>query len=102
LVYDGSGWCDKHRPASWSVKRPTDAKRITGRRLQRSRQELFKREPLCVECLKAGRIRLATQRDHIVPLFEGGADDDSNTQGLCDDCHDVKSQAERLRAQGRG
>ncbi|GAB2913818.1 HNH endonuclease [Paralcaligenes ginsengisoli] len=102
LVYDGAGGCAKHRPVAWSVKRPVETKRITGRKLQRLREELFAQEPLCVACIKAGRIRLATQRDHIVPLFEGGADDESNTQGLCDDCHDVKSQAERLRAQGRG
>ena len=61
------------------------------------RAELFTREPLCAVCQRLGRVTLATQRDHIVPLAEGGADDDSNVQGLCHDCHDAKSKAERQR-----
>lgn len=65
------------------------------------RQALFTRQPLCVECEKAGRVTLATQRDHIVPLTEGGEDTDENTQGLCRPCHDEKSLGERLRAQRR-
>lgn len=97
LVFDG-GWCVKHRPAAWSVKRPAPTKRITGRKLQRMRESLFARNPLCVECLKLGRVTEATQRDHIIPLFDGGADDESNEQGLCEACHDAKSKAERLRA----
>lgn len=64
------------------------------------REELFRREPLCVRCKERGIVRLATQRDHIVPLAEGGADDKSNEQGLCDDCHDEKSLAERVRGRG--
>jgi 5-methylcytosine-specific restriction protein A len=64
------------------------------------RAELLARDPLCAECRKAGRVRPATQRDHIVPLEEGGADDVSNTQGLCDECHAAKSQAEAQRGRG--
>ncbi len=98
LVFDGGGWCEKHRPAAWSIKKVAPTKRITGRKLQRMRAALFVRNPLCAECLKQGRVTEATQRDHIIPLFDGGADDESNEQGLCDVCHDVKSKAERLRA----
>ena len=65
------------------------------------RDRLFTSNPLCVECERLGRVRLATQRDHIVSLEEGGADDDGNTQGLCQDCHDIKSKAERERGQRR-
>jgi len=65
------------------------------------RAVLFAHHPLCVACEAQGRVRLATQRDHIVSLAEGGADDDSNTQGLCGECHEVKSKAERERGQRR-
>jgi 5-methylcytosine-specific restriction protein A len=61
------------------------------------RAELFARAPLCAMCEAAGRVTLATQRDHIKPLAEGGADDQSNEQGLCHACHEGKSEAERLR-----
>ena len=101
LVYDGSARCDKHKPPKW-LKRIDAPKRITGRRLQRSREQLFQEQPLCVECLKHGRIEAATQRDHVVPLFEGGANTVENTQGLCDDCHEVKSKEERIRARQAG
>ncbi|MBX3619140.1 MAG: HNH endonuclease [Rhizobacter sp.] len=100
LVRDGSGRCGKHKLASWSV-RCTPTKRMTGRRLQRAREQLFKRQPTCEECERHDRVSLATVRDHRVPLAEGGADDPSNEQALCDACHDAKSLAERLRGRGR-
>lgn len=99
LVRDGSSRCDKHRQ-SWVKVKPT--KRITGRRLQAMRAALFTRDPLCAECRRNGRTTLATQRDHIKPLAEGGADDHTNEQGLCDDCHEAKSLAEALRARRGG
>lgn len=96
LVRDGSGRCARHPKQSWA-KKPTAAKRITGRTLQRLRRELFERAPLCAECQRQGRVTLATQRDHIVPLEEGGEDVETNVQGLCAACHDVKSKTERAR-----
>ena len=79
LVRDGSARCDKHKPEAWT-KKPTATKRITGRKLQAMRAELFTSKPLCAECERQGRVRLATQRDHIKPLAEGGADDGDNVQ----------------------
>jgi 5-methylcytosine-specific restriction protein A len=99
-VRDGSGRCPAHPREAWT-KRPEATKRITGRRLQRMREALFSRDPLCAECRRLGLVRLATQRDHVVPLEEGGADDESNEQGLCVEHHDAKSLAERLRGQRR-
>ena len=100
LVRDGTSRCSKHQREAWT-KKPTATKRVTGRKLQAMRNELFARNPLCVECERQGRVTLATQRDHIKPLGEGGADDRDNEQGLCVPCHDAKSLAERLRAQRR-
>lgn len=100
LVRDGSSRCPKHPRAQWT-KKPTATKRITGRKLQTVRADLFRRNPLCVECKRNGRVTLATQRDHIIPLAEGGPDDETNEQGLCDDCHDAKSAAEATRGRSR-
>ena len=80
----------------WAKGRPTQ--RLTGRALQRARARLFARDPLCAECTKHNRVRLATQRDHIIPLAEGGADDETNEQGLCDECHLAKTLREAARA----
>ena len=96
LVRDGSGRCAKHPKPAWA-KPATATKRITGRRLQAMRAELFTREPLCAVCQRLGRVTLATQRDHIKALAEGGADDASNVQGLCTTCHDAKTKEEAAR-----
>lgn len=68
--------------------------RIRGRKLQQIRRDHFRRHPLCVECEKRGLIRAATELDHIVPLADGGPDVESNRQGLCGDCHRIKSAGE--------
>ena len=101
LVRDGSGRCERHQSTAW-VKKPTATKRMTGRKLQAARAALFRDNPLCVMCEQQGKVTPATQRDHIVALSEGGLDEPSNTQGLCEACHESKSLAERLRAQRRG
>ncbi len=72
---------------------PSKQKRIRGRRLQQYRAQWFCLHPLCAECERNGKVRLATQLDHIVALDNGGTDFDQpgNRQGLCDDCHEVKT-----------
>lgn len=98
LVGDGTNRCAAHTVA-WR-KRDASPHRISGHRLQSLRAALFAEEPRCVVCLAAGRVRLAVVRDHIVPLSLAGVDLFSNDgcQGLCDECHRVKSEAERLAA----
>jgi len=100
-VRDGTSRCSKHQREAWA-KKPTATKRITGRRLQVMRTDLFRREPLCVQCKAQGLVVLATQRDHIRPLAEGGSDSEDNTQGLCEPCHEAKSLAESIRGRRRG
>lgn len=63
--------------------------------LSRARKALFEREPLCAQCKREGRVSLAEERDHIIPLSQGGPDTESNTQGLCKPCHARKSEAEK-------
>lgn len=47
--------------------------------------------PLCVHCEAKGIVRLWTQLDHIKALANGGTDTDDNLQGLCDECHAIKT-----------
>lgn len=95
LVRDGKAKCEQHRQA-W-VKRSDEPERMKGRALQEARSRLFRRSPLCAECERQGRVRLAVVRDHIVSMAEGGLDVEANTQGLCDPCHDAKTERERKR-----
>lgn len=68
-----------------------------GRTLQRERERLFNSNPLCVECERQGRVTVATIRDHIIPLAEGGKDVPENIQGLCAACHNKKTIKESKR-----
>jgi 5-methylcytosine-specific restriction protein A len=48
----------------------------------------------CWECKRTGRIKLATQVDHIVPKSKGGTDAMENLQSIAADCHADKTLAE--------
>lgn len=93
------GPCAVHAPKPWHHAQPVA--RVRGRRLQRLRDELFQRHPLCVLCLAAGRRTVATIRDHVVPLTEDGPDDQTNEQAICATCHEVKTTAEAARGRAR-
>ena len=89
-------FCDKHRPqASREYNRyirDEDSKKFYNSTAWRKLSALqLKREPLCAECLKAGRIQHAEIADHIKPIREGGARlDINNIQSLCRGCHNRK------------
>lgn len=91
--------CQVHQRAAWHHSEPV--KRITGTRLQRLRNQLFDRQPLCVLCQRVGRVTVATIRDHIVPLAFGGKDVEANVQPVCARCHDAKTADESKRGIGR-
>src|SRR3989304_2850493 len=97
LVRDGGNRCSAHQRGA-GTRKAAATKRVTGRKLQAMRAALFQSSPLCVQCEAAGRVVLATQRDHIKPLAEGGTDDSDNTQALCHACHEAKSKTESARA----
>ena len=96
LVERGKSRCPEHTQQPWAKSDDTP-KRITGRRLQRMRRHLFARQPLCAECQRQGRRGvLATVRDHKTALAQGGVDDSTNEQALCQACSDTKTQKESL------
>jgi 5-methylcytosine-specific restriction enzyme A len=74
--------------------------------LQRRRKKLFARQPWCVLCLEGvpheepvspGTRTRATIRDHRIPLAEGGRDDETNEQAICDDHNRAKTRRESER-----
>lgn len=69
--------------------------RARGRAAVRLRELFLRANPLCAECLKRGIVRAAAEVDHVIALFKGGADDESNKQSLCLDCHKTKTAKDK-------
>ena len=89
--------CTEHPVPDWRPLVGPPPPRIRGRKLQPLRAALFARSPWCVRCLVEGRRTKATIRDHVVALAEGGRDDATNEQAICEACHEGKTQAESAR-----
>lgn len=73
--------------------------RTRGSKWVKIRAKWLSAHPLCVMCEAKGYAKPATQLDHIIPLWQGGKDDESNYQSLCDECHKDKT-AEEARDRG--
>lgn len=56
---------------------------------KKQRARILRRHPTCRHCGAP-----STEADHIVPVAQGGTNDDTNGQGLCHPCHTAKTQAE--------
>jgi len=67
------------------------AERQRGRRAVAQRFMRLQAEPLCRDCAAKGVVSEATVPDHIVPLTQGGSDEDSNIRCLCADCHRART-----------
>lgn len=52
---------------------------------------------LCQACKANGKIRAASEVDHIRPKADGGTDDINNLQAICKQCHVAKSAREGSR-----
>jgi 5-methylcytosine-specific restriction protein A len=85
-------------PKPWaSSKRRTHLAK-SGWQQQRDAKRIMRRQGgVCHVCGQAG----ADQVDHVVPLSEGGSDDDANKAPIhSEPCHRVKTAAESKRARG--
>lgn len=114
LVRDGSSLCEQHkvRPGQFGDKfRGSRQSRGYGAEWDKLRLEILKRDHgmcQCAECRQLGRLRLATQVDHVVNKAAwkrlhgslSGVDDPSNLQAIHKDCHDAKTAREALEGRG--
>ncbi len=97
LVY-GPGRCPKHvRPRV--DQRASSASRGYGGKWQPKRHAWLKAHPWCAD-IYGNHEGLKVQGvivDHILPLKQGGRDDDSNYQTLCRACHNAKTAQDGSR-----
>ena len=90
----------KQERIRYDNSRGTAASRGYDSRWSRYSKQYRINRPLCVMCEKQGKLTLAECVDHIEPV--DGPDDpmfwvESNHQGLCNTCHNLKSEAEGNR-----
>jgi 5-methylcytosine-specific restriction endonuclease McrA len=88
------------KQAPGAVLPTTQAIRMTGGKLQKRRLLLWSRSPCCAACGRLTDYPHGFEIDHIVPLHQGGRDDESNLQVLCsgpDGCHAAKTKREAPR-----
>lgn len=91
-------YCDVHKRQSndYDRYRGNSSQRGYDSKWRKARIAYLKEHPLCVECLKEGRVEPATVVDHIKPhrgdkkLFW----DKSNWQPFCKRHHDIKTARE--------
>lgn len=84
--------------------RPEATERVRGSKGVKDRERIRERdEGQCQQCKREGsaHIRIGAEVDHIVPLWKGGSDDDSNKELLCDEHHLAKSRREAAERAGR-
>jgi 5-methylcytosine-specific restriction protein A len=71
---------------------------------QQKRERVLKRDHyLCQPCLQKSPViySAAYGVDHVIPVSEGGTDDEENLQSICSPCHLTKTQDESNRARSR-
>jgi 5-methylcytosine-specific restriction enzyme A len=75
---EGSSYCSRHS------KRTVNGKRYSGRKWERIRQRVLRRDGFaCTQC----QATIGLEIHHRIPLIEGGTDQLDNLQTLCGYCH---------------
>ena len=90
----------RQRQQRYDKARGSSSARGYGRRWRKLRLFILRRDPICkcsIEgcpvCGGAGCTRASTDADHRISR-PAGSDNPSNLQGLCHDCHSVKTARE--------
>jgi 5-methylcytosine-specific restriction enzyme A len=77
--------------------------RIRGSAHQKIRDRILRRDAgicRCDECQATGALKVAHEVEHRIPLWKGGAEDDSNRYAINRDCHAKKTAAEAKERAG--
>ena len=68
-------------------QREPETNKRYGRAWKRIRDRFVMQHPICEECEKAGRLTPTQEVHHILPLSDGGTNDERNLMALCKECH---------------
>ncbi len=87
-----------HKPLPNITKRheteePTWGQGRGGRPWRRKRERVLLRDGyICQVC---GRVTRQLEMDHIVPMSQGGSEDEDNLRAICVACHRIKTAKEK-------
>lgn len=91
-------YCDVHKREEnkryETYDRDEFAKKSYGHTWEKIRKRYVSTHPICEMCFKEGIITPVEHVHHIIPLREGGTNDDDNLMSLCKSCHS-KEHAKR-------
>lgn len=91
LAENGWQYCAEHQKIANKnyneYQRDPETNKRYGRSWKRIRDRYIKAHPLCEECQKQGRLTVAEEVHHILPLSKGGGNETSNLMALCKSCH---------------
>ena len=92
-------YCPEHKPKAWATSKRKARATVNGGAAQRRAKRILERYlGACHWCGNPG----ADQVDHVVPLAEGGADEDWNLAPIhAEPCHREKTAAESKRARAK-
>ena len=77
------------------VNTVAETARTRGGSWMRIRAKWLREHPMCCKCQEEGALGIvATELDHVIPLSQGGRDDESNYQSLCYSHHKAKTAEE--------
>ncbi|TQV76662.1 HNH endonuclease [Aliikangiella marina] len=108
VIVDKPGYCKAHQgdATNWGKyqrKQGNTTDRGYGAAWRKTRVRIKARaKGLCEPCKEQGFIHLGSICDHIIPKAEGGTDDESNLQWVCDAYHKKKTAQEGARGRKRG
>lgn len=96
-----TSYCPEHEPKAWATSDRASRQTISGSANQKRRRRIL--EELLYCCHVCGQVGNAEdlEVDHVIPLGEGGADEDHNLAPIHKDCHREKTAAEAGRARDR-
>lgn len=93
-LVQGQRYCDDHADLAkpWATREGSGRGGRPWRRLRAAVLARANHLCQCSECKALGRLREATEVDHIIPLAQGGTDCMSNLCAINADCHAAKTR----------
>lgn len=90
--------CDEHpRGHNWTRYPSANTLTLTREQRRAFRDAVLARDHTCQAC----HTRPATEADHIIPTAAGGPNNPhTNGQGLCHECHQAKTRADKQATSG--